>query len=108
MTVAKLTKRFTDTIFPADRALIVYDTDLKGFGLRVLPSGSRTWIVEYRPHPGGRGVAKKRITLGSAATVTSDEARRRAREILAGVTLGSDPSKERSSLRNAISLAQAW
>ncbi len=108
MTVARLTKRSVDTILPADRQFVVFDTDLKGFGLRVLPSGARSWVVEYRPHPGGRGVAKKRITIGSAATLTPDEARKRAREILAGVSLGSDPSGGRASLRNAVTLGQAW
>jgi integrase len=108
MAVAKLTKRMTDTIAPKDRTLVVYDADLKGFGLRVLPSGSRAWIVEYRPHPGGRGVSKKRITIGSAATLTPEQARKRAREILAAVRLGADPSAERGALRSAVTLRKAW
>lgn len=73
-----------------------------------MPSGSRSWVVEYRPHPGGRGVAKKRVTIGSAVTLTPDEARKRARQLLAGVSLGSDPAGERGSLRNAVTLGSAW
>jgi hypothetical protein len=64
MTV-KLTKRTVDAIVPGDRASIVYDTDLKGFGVRIAPNGSLSWFVEYRPGAGGRRVAKKRMVIGS-------------------------------------------
>jgi len=65
MPVAKLTKRVVDTIKPGDSRVIYYDTELKGFGLKVSPAGARTWCVEYRPGARGRGVAKRRMVLGS-------------------------------------------
>ena len=64
-----------------------------------MPSGFKAWIVEYRPGDGGRRTAKKRMTLGSAAVVTADEARRKAREILASARLGDDPASEREKNR---------
>jgi integrase len=99
MPLLRLTKRTLDGITPSDRSRIYYDTDLKGFGLRVQPSGAKSWIVEYRPGEGGRGVATRRVTLGSSSTLAPDEARRAARDILAKVRFGQDPAAERSRLR---------
>ena len=66
-----------------DRIYIAYDKRLSGFGVRISPKGSKSWIVEYRPHGGGRAVSKKRITLGPISTLTPEEARKAAREVLA-------------------------
>ena len=83
MPVAKLTKRTVDAIGAGECPLILYDTDLKGFGLRVAKGGKKSWFVEYRPGARGRGVAKRRMVLGSVGTLTPDEARAASREILA-------------------------
>jgi integrase len=99
MPVAKLTKRTVDAISADDCPLITYDTDLKGFGLRAAKSGTKSWFVEYRPGARGRGVAKRRMVLGSVGTLTSDEARAAAREILAAAALGDDPAAARSRAR---------
>jgi integrase len=81
------------------RPTIIYDSELKGFGVRVMPSGSKAWIVEFRPNGGGRKVATKRITLGQITTLNADEARKAARDILAAVRLGQDPARERKQNR---------
>ena len=99
MTVAKLTKRAMDALEPRAGSYVMYDTELTGFGVRVMPTGFKSWIVEYRPGDGGRRIAKKRMTLGSTATVTAEQARRKAREILAAARLGFDPSGEREKNR---------
>ena len=61
----RINKRTVDSLAVADRAVIVYDADLKGFGLRLAPSGALTWFVEYRPGAGGRRAIKKRLAFGS-------------------------------------------
>ena len=66
MPAAKLTKRAVDILEAGDRPYVMYDTDLTGFGVRVMPSGFKSWVIEYRPGDGGRRVAKKRMTLGDA------------------------------------------
>ena len=98
--MAKLTKRIIDGIPPVTRPTIIYDTELKGFGVRVMPSGSKAWIVEFRPNGGGRKVATKRMTLGQTRTLNADEARKAARDILAAVRLGQDPARERTLNRD--------
>ena len=99
MPVAKLTKRAVDAIGPNACPVIIYDSDLKGFGLRATRRGSKSWFVEYRPGARGRGVAKRRMVLGSVGTLTPDEAREAAKGILAAVTLGDDPAASRSRAR---------
>src|SRR6478672_9291710 len=99
MPVAKLTKRFVDAIEPSSRLVVYYDTEVTGFGLKVTPTGRKSWCVEYRAHGGGRGISKSRMVLGSISTLTPDQARSAAREILAAVALGEDPATSRSRAR---------
>ncbi|WP_436399416.1 tyrosine-type recombinase/integrase [Roseobacter sp. S98] len=79
---------------------------MKGFGILMRPSGSCSWILEYRPGAGGRGVAKKRIVLGSPDAVTPEQARAMAKDMLAKVRLGSDPAAERADARSADTVAE--
>ncbi len=106
MPVAKLSKRSIDALSPAAKPYIVFDADLKGFGVRVYPSGLKSYLVEYRPGAGGRGTAKRRVAIGATTTLTPDEARSAARDYLAKVRLGSDPAAERSAERATPSLGE--
>jgi integrase len=103
---AKLTRQTVTGSEKKDRPYIVYDTDLKGFGLKVMPSGTKTWIIEYRPGAGGRGVAPKRVTLGRADLLTPDEARGQARDLLAKARLGDDVAANRKKERQTPTLAE--
>ena len=100
MPTAHLTKTTVDALTPGERVSIVYDTDLSGFGVRVTPTGSKSWIVEYRPG-GGRRSATKRMTLGPTKLLTAQQARRKAQDILAAVRLGDDPAGARRKDREA-------
>lgn len=99
MPVVRLTKRAVDTAHPTNRTEIYYDVDLKGFCLKVLPSGSKRWCVEYRPGSGGRLVIKRRMVLGSTTAITAEQARTAARKLLAAVALGEDPALLRKGER---------
>jgi integrase len=74
--------------------LLVFDDDLAGFGLRLRSGGKRTWIAQYR-----LGTKQRRLTLGSAAAIDADEARKRAKAALSKVTLGIDPQIEKNGAR---------
>jgi integrase len=97
----KLSKRTLTSLPKVDKPTVFYDTDLTGFGLKAFPSGALSWIVEYRPGAGGRGVSKRRMVLGSAKNIAPEEARNRAAGILAEVRLGGDPAANRSEARAA-------
>src|SRR5687768_7691875 len=100
MPVLRLGRRTIAELPAVEKLTIFYDEELKGFGLRVMPSGSRSWIVEYRPG-GGRNTAKRRMALGPATALNPDEARLKAKKLLARVALGEDPAKERNLSRRA-------
>src|SRR6478672_2032951 len=102
----RLTKRAVDGLAPRAKPFFSYDAELKGFGLRVTPSGQKSWIVEYRPGAGGRSVSKRRLTLGEATILTPDKARNAARHMLASVRLGTDPAGERAKERQTPTIAE--
>lgn len=81
-------------IAPGKTERIVFDDGLPGFGIRLRAGGKRTWIVQYRV-----GAKHRRITLANAAALDPDEARKRARDILAKVQLGGDPQTEKVQAR---------
>jgi len=97
----KISKRSITAIEPVAKPTIFYDTDLTGFGLKAQPSGIFSWIIEYRPGAGGRGVSPRRLVLGKLNTLTPDEARKLAGSLLAKVKLGADPAAERARARKA-------
>jgi integrase len=105
LSVARLSKRTVDSLRPGPRPYIVFDEDLTGFGLRVMPSGTKTWIVEYRPGAGGRKVYTRRMKIDLASRVTPEQARTQAREVLARVRLGEDPAGKRATSRETPTLA---
>jgi integrase len=102
----KLTKKTIDALPIRDRVYIAYDNVLPGFGCRVTPNGARSWIVEYRPHGGGRSVGKRRITLGSVSVLTPDQAREAAGDVLAKVRFGDDAPHDRAARRSSPMLAE--
>ena len=73
---------------------------MKGFGVRVMPTGVKSYVLEYRPGAGGRGVAKKRLTLGKHG-LTAEEARSAALDALAGIRKGEDPQADKARQRAA-------
>lgn len=111
MPTVKLTRKIIATLTANEKPATYWDTDLKGFGLLIRPSGARSWVIEYRPGAGGRAVAKRRIVVGDPETVTPEEARAAAKDILARVRLGADPAAERAEERAAETfsdLAERW
>ncbi|MBM3622433.1 MAG: DUF4102 domain-containing protein [Alphaproteobacteria bacterium] len=98
----KLTKRFVDSVRPTERDVILWDDDLRRFGLRVKPSGVKTWIVQYR-NAAGR---TRKLALGKVGTVTPEQARQWATVQLGRVAAGEDPSATRNAERGKITLAK--
>lgn len=86
---AKLTKRTVDAQKAGPAEYIVWDTDIRGYGLRIHPSGRRTFFLKYRTRDGRRTQVK--LNIGVHGDVTPDGARKIAegwRDEIAG---GGDP-----------------
>lgn len=87
--MSTITKRSVDALKPKARDYFVWDDDLAGFGVRVLPSGKKAYVVQYRA--GGR---TRRNAFSHVGKMTPDEARKHARELLVEVDKGKDPVAE--------------
>ena len=74
----RLSKRTVDALPVLEKDAVYWDSQLKGFGVRVYPTGSKVFVVQSR----SRGKLK-RVTLGAHGLITADHARRRAAQILA-------------------------
>jgi len=98
----KLTKRVVEAVEPEKRDVIVWDTDLPGFGLKVTPAGKRVYFCYYRTRAG----QQRRPTIGQHGVLTAEEARGIAKAMLAEVTQGEDPSQNRQEMRRAPTLAE--
>ena len=103
-----LTKRTVETLQPAEKPWIAWDDKLTGFGVRVQPSGTKAFLVNYRAGPGGRRAPNKRVVIGRYGLVAPDQARRLARELLGRVAGGRDPAQERADRRGMPTLAEAF
>ena len=93
---AHITKRSVDALQPGEKPYIAWDDRLTGFGVRVLPSATKSFILNYRPGPGGRKAPNRRIVLGRCGIITPDQARRMAHEMLGRIAAGQDPAAERA------------
>jgi integrase len=94
----KLTKTEVEKLpIPAAGQSLHWDDKLRGFGVRVTPSGTRAYIVQGRV----RGTGKtRRETLGVHGVLTCDEARRRAQAKLVGLADGLDPQVEKQRAKS--------
>ena len=103
----KITKRVVDNLRPAvdGKDVFVWDAgdgSMKGFGVRMKPSGVASYLVQYRNKEG----RTRRLVLGKVGTLTPDEARKHAGDILGTVAKGSDPSAERHAVRGAMTVSE--
>ncbi|MFN0219552.1 MAG: tyrosine-type recombinase/integrase [Hyphomicrobium sp.] len=105
MATQKLTKRVIDGTHATDRDYIVWDSDLAGFGIRLRPGGSKTFIAQYRAG-GGRTGQTRRYTVGRYGVMTVEEARLEARAILLSAAQGHDPAGKRHAKRRETKIAE--
>jgi len=103
-----LTKRIIYELDPGNKPWIARDDKLTGFGIRIQPSGLKSFIVNYRAGDGGRKAPNKRIVIGRYGTVMPDQARKSARKTLGEVADGRDPAEQRAEARAMPTLADAF
>jgi len=99
----KITKRTVDATAPADKDVFIWDDEIKGFGLKVFPSGQKSFVFQYRPPEG----SARRGTLGKySATMTAAQARDKAKKWRRIVEDGGDPLGDKQAARDALTVAQ--
>src|SRR6185437_13243132 len=80
----------------------VWDSELRGFGVRMKASGRASFLIQYRTPEG----QTRRLALGKVGTLTPDAARTMARQRLMEVAGGADPSKQRRQARTAMTVSE--
>lgn len=96
----RLTRKLIDALEPREGEYSVRDTEVIGFGVRIRPSGARSYILTYR-----RGGQLRKLTLGRVdESYPLETARDHARAALRGVREGVDPQAAKVADRNALTI----
>ena len=93
----RLTKAVVDAAKPGKERVFIWDSgdgSVKGFGLKVMPSGHKCFVYQYRM-AGGRRAVTQRYTIGPYSVggrgLTMDAARKNAEQLERDVSSGTDP-----------------
>lgn len=90
-----------DAAPPAKGNRIIYDGDVKGFGVRVTKAGARAFILNYRA-----GGIERRITIGSYPDWKTGPARDEAKRLKRQIDVGEDPMATRHAERAAATMSE--
>ena len=85
----KLSKRTVDALSADGKPGVYWDRDLRGFGVRLYPTGRKTYVVQCRGPEGSR-----RVTLGRHGKISAEQARKAAAAIIDRVKAGKAPMPE--------------
>src|SRR3954469_567379 len=101
----RATTRLTDRSIralpaPAKGAVITYDADLPGFGIRITARGIRSFVLNYVVH--GR---ERRMTIGRFPTWSATAAREEAKELRRKIEAKIDPLEEAEAQTRAVAAA---
>jgi len=99
--LARLTKRTVEAAEVRSAEYMLWDGELPGFGVRIMPSGRRSYLVQYRT-----GRRSRRVTVGPHGVLTPDQARGMAIDALAEVRSGRDPAGEKKERRSALTVQE--
>lgn len=110
MSNEKLTKRIVDALKAPKpsgvgvkvREQFLWDRELRGFGVQVMPSGLKSFVIQYRS-PEGRN---RRAVIGRYGLMTVEEARKLAHEKLVAVSKGVDPVAEEAKAAGQFTVAE--
>lgn len=101
----KLTSQFVQLIYcdPHKKKEEYFDTEIIGFTVEVRPSGNRTFYLRYTNASG----KQKQYRIGRYGDITFDQARRKARELKAEITLGvGDPAEKKAEAKAVITYGE--
>ncbi|MFI3242462.1 MAG: integrase arm-type DNA-binding domain-containing protein [Alphaproteobacteria bacterium] len=96
-----LTKKYIDSIKPLDKDNFYHDDKVKGFFVRVFPSGKKVLGLRYTFN--GRSY---RYKIGQYGIITPDEARNKALELLGEINNGVNPQDTRAEYRKEATLEE--
>lgn len=102
----KLTKTVVDRSAPREEDYFLWDSDLKGFGVKIAKGGRKTYVCKYRVGS-GRSAPTRRMTIGAHGSPwTPDQAREHAKKLLGRVANGADPARQKQDAMKQITVAE--
>lgn len=105
MSNRRITKRTIEALKPSISEFTVWDDSVSGFGVRVRPTGTKSFVVVYRAGS-GRGAPVRRYTIAAVSKITPERARERAKAILGSVAHGHDPAGEKTVERGTPTISE--
>lgn len=106
MPARKITKTTVDGAKSGERDYFIWDSELKGFGLKISKGGRKSYVCQYRT-AGGRAGTSRRMTIGvHGSPWTVDQARTEARKLLGRAANGEDPASQKQEIKRQITVAQ--
>src|SRR5689334_18988046 len=105
MTTQRISKRTVDALQSNGSEFTAWDDTVSGFGVRVRPTGSKSYVVVYRAGA-GRGAPVRRYTIAAVGKITPERARARAKVILGAVAHGHDPANQKTAERGTPTVAE--
>jgi hypothetical protein len=100
----KLTKTALDAAIPQERDYELRDTTIPGFLVKITPTGRKIFMIAYVAHNGQR----RKPAIGVTARSPVEQARNIAKDWLAEVRRGADPSAERTAARQALTVKELF
>jgi hypothetical protein len=86
--------------------VVLWDQEVRGFGIRVRAGGAKTYILHYRAGT-GRGAQLRKLTIGKHGSPwTPTNARNEAKRLLGLIASGEDPAERRATERKALTVAE--
>ena len=102
----RITKQLVDNAISRDVDYFYWDSDVRGFGLKVATGGKKTYVCQYRTS-GGRAGRTRRFTIGRHGSPwTAELARDEARKLLGSVAHGEDPATAKQSLKRRMTISE--
>jgi integrase len=105
MPAQRITKRTVDALKSSGSEFTLWDNAVTGFGVRVRPTGAKSYVVVYRAGA-GRGAPVRRYTIAAVGKITPERARTRAKIVLGAVAHGHDPANQKTDERGTPTLAE--
>lgn len=110
MKYKKLTKRVVDDLTRPEpskvgvkvRESLAWDSELRGFGVQVMPSGLKSFVIQYRNAEG----RTRRTVIGRYGLMTVEQARQLAHEKLVAVSKGIDPAAEQAKAAGTMTIGE--
>jgi hypothetical protein len=93
-----ITKSLVDGLEKQASEYTVWDSKLPGFGVRVRPTGAKSFIIVYRAGT-GRTAPVRRYTVAAVGKLAPEAARTQAKILLGNIANGADPAAEKRASR---------